>query len=125
MKKPMDCCIPAHLKAVGMNIRVRYAPSLTVEQSSVLLLTHKTHRFRFPMVSSPGLQILVLYCWPPMRAARTVTTQSRENKPGFDSSLTSSLLPASSALPSSQSTSAFGQRGCVCNFTIVPSLRCT
>ena len=55
------CCIPAHLKALalGMNIRVRYAPTVTIEQPPVLLLTHKTHSFEFPMLSSPGWQILV------------------------------------------------------------------
>ena len=48
-----------------MNIRVRYAPTLTVEQSPMLLLTHKTHRFGFPMVSSLGLQILDFGPSPP------------------------------------------------------------
>ena len=38
---------------------IRYALALTVEEFPVLLLSHKTHRFGFPMVSSPGLQILV------------------------------------------------------------------
>ena len=60
-----------------MNIRLRYASTLIVEQFPLLLLTHKIHKFGLPMVSSPGLQILVskfaigflflrlrlLYCW--------------------------------------------------------------